>query len=109
MANEYVLGTTITLKIETKDNTSAYVDPLKIIVVIAQGVGNFVTKQYSTEVQELTRTSQGKYELNFLTKVAAVHTVTCMIKSKNGHQDTKLHQFSVIGVNEWARKMLGSL
>lgn len=109
MANEYVLGTTVTLKIETKDSDNEFVDPLKIVVVIARGVGNFVTKQYSTELKELRRVSQGKYELDFLTSIAAIHTVTCIIKSKNGHQDTTLHQFSVIGVNEQARKILGSL
>ena len=109
MANEYVLGTSVTIRLVLKDADDVFVDPFKITMVIAQGKGNFVTKHYTTEVQDLNRVSQGIYELDFLTAVAAVHTVTSLIKSKNGSQDTKISQFLVIGIDEQARKELRKL
>jgi hypothetical protein len=109
MATEFVLGTTITIKLELKDENNNPVDPTKITMVIAQGAGNFITKHYSVEIQDLRRVGQGIYELDFTTRIATTHTVTSMIKSSNGNQDTRLLQFSVIGINEQARKELAKL
>lgn len=109
MANQYLIGTTITIKLEFLDDQNLPVDPAKISLIVEQGKGRFITKYYNTEIQDFSRISQGVYELIFTPTIAAVHTVTSIIKSKNGNQDTNTHQFSVIGLNEQARKELKRL